>query len=179
MPWFFYSQSFYFFIEFNSFYFVTNTKSTLCLTPIFFLPQFLLFLYTSQIHTLLKLYDFFSQISFTSLYYPNPYFIRPPSFFCLISFISLYNSNPYFVKLPWFLFHKLPYFFTNTKSILCLTAIFFLPQFLLYVYTSQIHTLFKLHDFVCPDFLFFFILSKSILCQTPFIFLLHFLYFSI
>merc|ERR1711872_510360 len=95
----------------------------------FFLPQFLLFLYISQIHTSFKPHDFSSPNPFISLLKPNPYFVRPPSFFCLISFISMYNPNPYFVETP----------------------IFFLPQFLLFLYISQIHTSFKPHDFSSPN----------------------------
>merc|ERR1712002_695006 len=106
-------------------YFLTNTKSILCLTPIFFLSQFLFFLYTIQIHTLFKRHDFSTPIPFISLLHSNPYFIRPLSFFCLISFISLYIQNTYFVETPTISLPQISYFLTNTKSILCLTPIFF------------------------------------------------------
>ena len=106
-------------------YFLTNTKSILCLTPIFFLSQFLLFLYTIQIHTLFKRHDFSTPNPFISLLKSNPYFVRPPSFFCLIFFIPLSNQNTYFVETPMISLPQIYYFLTNTKSILCLTPIFF------------------------------------------------------
>merc|ERR1711872_813425 len=131
----------------NSFYFFILAKSILRSNPMIFLLQMLLFHYYSQIHTSFKPHDFSSPNPFIYLLRPNPYFIRPSSFFCLISFISLYNPNPYFVKTPMISLPQISYFFTNTKSILRLTSIFFLPQFLLFLHTSQIHTLFKPHDF--------------------------------
>ena len=123
-------------------YFFTNNKSILRLTPIFFLLQFLFFLYTSQIHTSFKPHDFSSPNPFIYLLRPNPYFIRPPSFFCLISFISRSNQNTYFVETPMISLPQISYFLTDTKFILCLTPIFFLSKFLLFLYTIQIHTLF-------------------------------------
>merc|ERR1712002_1147793 len=104
--------------------------------------------------------------------------IRPPSFFCLNSFISLYNPNPYFVKTPMISLPQISYFFTNTKSILCLSPIiFFLCR--------QIHTSSDPHHFFSPPsnpyFIrspsFFFSAVKSILHSNPMIFLPRILLF--
>ena len=110
------------------FYCFTDTNLILLLTIIFFLLPFLLFLCIIQIHTFFKPHDFSAQILFFSSYYPNSYFVTPPSFF----FVSFYYFSIYSKSMLRLNFHDFSFsiffsFFTNNKSILCLTPIFFLP----------------------------------------------------
>ena len=72
------------------FYCFTDTNLILLLTIIFFLLPFLLFLCIIQIHTFFKPHDFSAQILFFSSYYPNSYFVTPPSFFFCLILLFLY-----------------------------------------------------------------------------------------